>query len=118
MFGFNAGVPVLLSGCMKTSEVVHQKAIVEARQTLTADAPLQGVAMAKNAPIFTVSGWLYREDGRQLEIVHHTRRRVVVATDHGPVELRRARLERDGYDIADGCVYSTTRYRALQEIAS
>ena len=112
MFGFRPdGAPVLLSACLKTSGAVHQREIEHARHELTSAEPREGVAMSRERPIFTPeSGWLYSSDGRQLRIVHMTRRKVVIDTDRGRVELRRAHLEQDGQDVVDGVAYRVSRY--------
>lgn len=123
MFGFRAGVPVLLSACLKKSHADHQCEINHARAALSSDDIPQGEPlMAKNAPplFSSTAGWIY-SGTRQYRIVHHTRRKIVVQTDTGPVELNRARLERDGQDVVNGIAYRTTKYvlpsEAMENIA-
>ncbi len=120
MFGYRVGVPVLLSAVLKKSGTDHQHAIDEARQAAH-HPPRQKNAMVREPHRFTVTSWVYDSTGRQLRIAHHTRRKVVVATDAGPVELRRSRLERDGIDYAGGVAFRTTKYwlpSEAEEIAS
>jgi hypothetical protein len=67
------------------------------------------IAMLKKspttAPYDTFGTWMYTDAGDQVRVVARTRRRVIVATSTGLVELRRSRLERDGIDHVDGVAY-------------
>lgn len=122
MFGYRAGVPVVLSALEKRDAKRHQLEIDHARAALSSGEPQGAPLMAKNQPpLFSiVNGWIYAGN-RQYRIVHHTRRKIVIQTDTGPVELNRARLERDGQDIVAGIAYRTTKYwlpSEAQELAS
>lgn len=112
MFGYRDRIPVLLTALEKRDAKRHQLEIDHARAALSSDDIPQGeLRMAKNEtpPLFDVHGWIY-SGTRQHRIRHATRRKIVVETDAGPVELSRSRLEQTGADVVDGVQYRATRY--------